>query len=54
MKQLAFAYKQELVNNRIAVVDNPEEQLRQAIQQVFSSWHSEQARIYRHPDESFG
>ncbi len=48
MKQLALAYKQGLVDNGIVIIDEPVEQLRHAIRQVFGSWHSTQARIYRH------
>jgi len=48
MIRLALAYKQGLVDNDIAIIDEPYEQLRRAIQQVFGSWYSAQARIYRH------
>jgi pyruvate,orthophosphate dikinase len=47
MKQLAFAYKQGMVENDVKLTDEPIEQLKLAVQQVFESWHSEQARIYR-------
>jgi len=47
MKQLAFAYRQGIVENGVSITDVPMEQLKLAVQQVFESWHSEQARIYR-------
>ena len=47
MQQLALAYKQGMVENGIEFTDEPIEQLRHAVKQVFESWHSEQARIYR-------
>ena len=48
MKELALAYRQGIEDNGIVIPDDPTEQLRQAIQQVFGSWHSVQARLYRH------
>ena len=48
MKLLALAYKQGMVDKGIMLTDDPVEQLKHAIQQVFESWHSQQARIYRH------
>ncbi len=48
MKQLALSYKEAIVKRGIRILDNPYQQLQQAIQDVFASWHSDQARIYRH------
>ena len=48
MKQLALAYKEAIVKRGIRILDNPYRQLEHAILDVFASWHSEQARIYRH------
>ncbi len=47
MRQLALAYKQALASSGIEVTDDPVDQLRLAIFQVFGSWYSEQAKIYR-------
>jgi pyruvate,orthophosphate dikinase len=47
MKQLAFAYRQGIVENGVSITDVPMEQLKHAVKQVFESWNSEQARIYR-------
>jgi pyruvate,orthophosphate dikinase len=48
MKLLALAYRQGVTENNIVIADEPVEQFLKSIQQVFASWHSEQARIYRH------
>jgi len=48
MKQLALSYKEAIVQRGIRILDNPYRQLEHAILDVFASWHSEQARIYRH------
>ncbi|MCE5264582.1 MAG: pyruvate, phosphate dikinase [Deltaproteobacteria bacterium] len=48
MKQLALSYKEAIVRRGIRILDNPYRQLEHAILDVFASWHSEQARIYRH------
>lgn len=48
MKRVALAYKKRMAEKGIIVAENPFDQLRQAILQVFASWYSEQARIYRH------
>lgn len=48
MKQLALSYKEAIVKRGIRILDNPYQQLQQAIRDVFDSWNSEQARIYRH------
>ncbi len=48
MKQIALSYKKGIMDNGIVLKDKPMEQLRHAILQVFESWYSEQAEIYRH------
>ncbi len=48
MKQIALTYKKGITDNGIVLKDKPVEQLRHAILQVFDSWYSEQAEIYRH------
>jgi pyruvate,orthophosphate dikinase len=48
MKQLALSYKEVIVKRGIRILDNPYKQLQRAILDVFASWNSEQARIYRH------
>ncbi len=48
MKRVALAYKKRMGEKGIIVADNPFVQLREAILQVFASWYSEQAKIYRH------
>ena len=48
MKRVALAYKKLMAEKGIIVAENPFVQLRQAILQVFASWYSEQAKIYRH------
>jgi len=48
MKRIALAYKGRMAEKGINVADNPFVQLREAILQVFASWYSEQAKIYRH------
>lgn len=48
MRRVALAYKKRMEEQGIVVADSPFLQLRQAILQVFASWHSEQAKIYRH------
>lgn len=48
MKQLALSYKEAILKRGIRLLDNPYQQLQHAILDVFASWHSEQARIYRH------
>ncbi|MFH2121633.1 MAG: PEP/pyruvate-binding domain-containing protein [Pseudomonadota bacterium] len=47
MKQLALSYKEAIVKRGIRILDNPYHQLQRAIRDVFASWNSEQARIYR-------
>lgn len=48
MKQLALAYKKGILDSGIPLADEPMRQLRHAILQVFDSWYSQQAKIYRH------
>ncbi|HEX2967274.1 MAG TPA: PEP/pyruvate-binding domain-containing protein, partial [Syntrophorhabdaceae bacterium] len=48
MKQIAISYKKAMLKSGIEIIDDPAEQLQHAILQVFASWYSEQARIYRH------
>jgi pyruvate,orthophosphate dikinase len=48
MKTIAQAYKKGIQDNGIPLADDPMRQLRHAILQVFDSWYSEQAKIYRH------
>ena len=48
MKKLALSYKEAIVKRGIRILDNPYRQLQHAILDVFASWNSEQARIYRH------
>lgn len=47
MREIALAYKDAMNKRGIEVADEPGDQLREAILQVFASWDSEQARIYR-------
>ena len=47
MKQIALAYKRAMHERGIEVPSRAGDQLQHAILQVFASWHSEQARIYR-------
>ncbi len=47
MRQIALSYKRAMSERGIDVTDNPSEQLQKAILQVFASWYSEQATIYR-------
>jgi pyruvate,orthophosphate dikinase len=47
MRTVALAYRAEIENRGIAVVDDPKEQLRTAITLVLRSWDSKKARLYR-------
>lgn len=47
MKEMAFAYKQVLLNQGISFPEAPFEQLKQAILHVFDSWSSARAAVYR-------
>ncbi len=48
MRLLALSYKEAMERRGIKIVDDPYQQLQHAILEVFASWNSEQARIYRH------
>jgi pyruvate, orthophosphate dikinase len=48
MRQIAISYKKAMIKKGIEIIDDPNEQLQHAILQVFASWYSDQARIYRH------
>jgi len=47
MREIALAYKKEMMERGIEIIDDPTEQLQHAIQRVFSSWDSTHARLYR-------
>ncbi|OQA01798.1 MAG: Pyruvate, phosphate dikinase [Bacteroidetes bacterium ADurb.Bin408] len=47
IKEMAFAYKQVLLNHGISFPEDPFEQLKQAILHVFDSWSSARAAVYR-------
>jgi pyruvate,orthophosphate dikinase len=47
MREVALTYKAAMKERGVEVTDDPAKQLEHAIPQVFASWHSEQARIYR-------
>ncbi|MFO8049223.1 MAG: PEP/pyruvate-binding domain-containing protein, partial [Desulfosudaceae bacterium] len=47
MERIAIAYKQEIEEAGIKVVDDPFEQLYVTIKNVFDSWHSQKAQTYR-------
>jgi pyruvate,orthophosphate dikinase len=48
MREMALAYKKAMEERGIDVPDDPDQQLQDAILQVFASWYSDQAKIYRH------
>lgn len=48
MKMVALAYRAAVMERGIRIPENPYGQLHHAILEVFASWNSEQARIYRH------
>ena len=48
MKLLTFSYKEAMESRGIKIADDPYQQLQHAIMEVFASWNSEQARIFRH------
>ncbi len=57
MKQIALAYKKGIIEAGIPLTDDPMRQLRHAVLQVFDSWYSDQAKIYRrqmHLSEEWG
>ena len=47
MRQIALSYKRAMSETGIEVIDDPPRQLENAILQVFASWYSDQANIYR-------
>jgi pyruvate,orthophosphate dikinase len=47
MREIALAYRKAMEQQGIEVLDDPAAQLQHAISQVFNSWNSEHARIYR-------
>ncbi len=47
MREIAFAYKSILHSYNIHFKDEPFEQLKQVIFNVFESWYSERAKVYR-------
>ncbi|HNW67302.1 MAG TPA: PEP/pyruvate-binding domain-containing protein [Bacteroidales bacterium] len=47
MKEIAFAYKQLLIDNHIEFETDPFEQLKKAVLSVFDSWNSPRAIVYR-------
>ncbi|MFO7569105.1 MAG: PEP/pyruvate-binding domain-containing protein, partial [Smithellaceae bacterium] len=48
MKAIALAYKKGIIDAGVPLTDDPMRQLRHAVLQVFDSWYSDQAKIYRH------
>jgi pyruvate,orthophosphate dikinase len=48
MREVALAYKEAIRVRGVRIIENPYRQLQHAIGEVFASWDSEQARIYRH------
>ncbi len=47
MREMAFAYKKILENEKVFFEEDPWKQLKQAIMSVFDSWGSERANVYR-------
>ena len=47
MREMAYAYKQVLADERVYFEEDPWEQLKLAIMSVFDSWDSERAIVYR-------
>ena len=47
MREVALAYREAVSDVGVALIDDPYEQLFQAIWQVFHSWNSDKARTYR-------
>ncbi|MBQ4355155.1 MAG: hypothetical protein II757_00690 [Bacteroidales bacterium] len=47
MREIAFAYKQFLIDNGVRFEEHPFRQLKQAILCVFDSWNSPRAKVYR-------
>ncbi len=47
MKEVALAYRNTIEDNGIDIIDDPKIQLQIAIGQVFQSWFSKKAKVYR-------
>ena len=47
MREIAFAYKQFLIDNGVEFESDPFKQLKKAILAVFDSWNSPRAKVYR-------
>jgi len=47
MREIAYAYKNKLVESKIVFLENIFEQLITTINLVFTSWNSERAKVYR-------
>jgi pyruvate, orthophosphate dikinase len=47
MREMAYAYKQILKDEKVFFEEDPWKQLKQAILSVFDSWDSERANVYR-------
>ncbi len=47
MREIAYAYKQKLVDSNIVFIEDIFEQLITTINLVFTSWNSERAKVYR-------
>lgn len=47
MREMAFAYRDILLSHNIHFKDEPYDQLKQVIFNVFESWYSERAEVYR-------
>ncbi|HEY3275345.1 MAG TPA: PEP/pyruvate-binding domain-containing protein, partial [Syntrophorhabdaceae bacterium] len=47
MRQIALSYRRAMEEKGVEVIDDPALQLQKAILQVFASWYSDQANIYR-------
>lgn len=48
MRAVALSYREAIRARGVRITENPFRQLQHAILEVFASWDSEQARIYRH------
>lgn len=47
MKEVAFAYLNTIKDNRIEIIEDPQEQINAVIDRVFQSWFSKKAHTYR-------
>ena len=47
MQELAFDYRHLLIDKRVEVIDDPDEQLFACVELVLASWDSAMARVYR-------